>query len=173
MFFRKKSYMKSFLNPQSFSKNLLIVFSFFNVRLYTFVRKAVLFILFSLSFFSFSLNNNIKTCKLVSHQWKLMDGELSDYWAQELIGSDLLREELEKTLPLKIRNWVAIFDSRQGNHNIHVKNLISDEGPHAILPELGDETIPFFQTILIKQYKNILSFLNLSFLNTMQPRIIV
>ena len=105
---------------------------------------------------SLPLNNNTKDCKLSSHKWGLMGGELSDHWAQELIGSDLLREELEKTPSPRISNWIAVFDSRQGEHNIHVKNLISDEGPHAVLPELEDEKIFFFQTILIEQYKNAL-----------------
>ena len=84
-----------------------------------------------------------KKCELISNKLNLQRGKLSDYWAQELIGSDLLREELEKTPAPEIPNWIAVFDSPSGDHNIHVKNLISDEGPHAVLPELGDEKIPF------------------------------
>ncbi|MCZ0933127.1 MAG: S8/S53 family peptidase [Oligoflexia bacterium] len=89
---------------------------------------------------------NVRTCDIVSHKRKLMGGQLSDYWAQELIGSDLLREELEKTSPPDVENWIAVFDSHQGDHNIAVKNLISDEGFHAVLPELGERKAPFLDT---------------------------
>ena len=76
-----------------------------------------------------------------------MNSTLSDYWAQELIGSDLLREELEKVPAPEKKNYIAVFDSRQGNHaqndldshSIKVKNLISDEGVHAVLPELKNQ----------------------------------
>ena len=106
---------------------------------------------------------NTRTCNLLSHKEKLMDVTLSDYWAQELIGSDLLREELKKTSPPKRPNWIAIFDSQRGNHNIHVRNLISDEGLHAILPELGDRTASFFQTKRAEQYNSTLSLFETGF----------
>ena len=77
---------------------------------------------------------------------KLMGGQLSDYWAQELIGSDLLREELKKTPAPDMENWIAVFDTRDEGHNIAVKNLISDKGLHAVLPELRGEKIPFLET---------------------------
>ena len=80
---------------------------------------------------------NIRTCNLLLYEQKLMKGKLSDYWAQELIGSDLLRKELKKKAPPEIENWIAVFDSQRRGHNIGVKNLISDEGLHAVLPELG------------------------------------
>ena len=89
---------------------------------------------------------NIKTCDMVSHKRKLMEGRLSDYWAQELIGSDLLKEELKKTAPPERENWIAVFDGQDRNHNIAVKNLISDEGLHAVLPELGERKTPFLDT---------------------------
>ncbi len=66
---------------------------------------------------------------------------LSDYWAQEMIGADLLREELEKVPPPKTKNFIAVFDTSTNNHNVHVKNLISDEGTQAILPELKDQIV--------------------------------
>ena len=80
---------------------------------------------------------SVKACGLIPAQQQLMDGTLSDYWAQELTGSDLLREELKKTDPPNIENWIAVFDGNVDNHNIHVSNLISDEGDHAVLPELA------------------------------------
>ena len=90
---------------------------------------------------------NIRTCGLVSDKRKLMDGELPDYWAQELIGSDLLREELKKTAPPDKENWIAVFDATIRDHNIGVKNLIADEALHAVLPELGNRKTPFLNTI--------------------------
>ena len=106
---------------------------------------------------------NIRTCNLISHEQKLIDGKLSDYWAQELIGSDLLREELEKTPPPKIPNWIAIFDSQEDDHNVHVRNLIVDNKLHAILPEIVDKKIPFFRTEEPKEYKNVLSVFETGF----------
>ena len=87
---------------------------------------------------------NLRTCNIVSHKRNL--GKLSDYWAQELIGSDLMREELEKTAPPEIENFIAVFDSNETDHDIAVKNLISDEGPHAVLPELGERKTSFLNT---------------------------
>ena len=84
---------------------------------------------------------NLRTCNIVSHKRNLMQGELSDYWAQELIGSDFIHNELKNTFPPEREDWIAIFDSKIENHNIHVKNLISDEGPHAVLPELEDRKV--------------------------------
>ena len=89
---------------------------------------------------------NIRTCGLISDKRKLMKGSLSDYWAQELIGSDLLREQLEKTPPPDQEDWIAVFDYLKGDHKIAVKNLISDEALHAVLPELGERKIPFLDT---------------------------
>ncbi|MDE0119315.1 MAG: hypothetical protein OXM55_04820, partial [Bdellovibrionales bacterium] len=85
---------------------------------------------------------NIKTCHLLPCKEEskrasckhLMEGKLSDYWAQELIGSDLLREELEKTKAPDMKNWIAVFDTDEVDYNRAVKNLISDKGPHAVLP---------------------------------------
>ena len=124
---------------------------------------------------------NIRTCNLVSHERGLVAGKvksggegsdywesvlaenLSDYWAQELIGSDLLREELENTPPPERENWIAVFDSPRNDHYIHVKNLISDEGPHAVLPELGKERNPYFQTNAIEKYQSTLSLFETGF----------
>ena len=95
---------------------------------------------------------NIRTCGLISDKRKLMKGSLSDYWAQELIGSDLLREELEKTPPPDQEDWIAVFDSSASeDHNIAVKNLISDEALHAVLPELGERKTAFLDTYGIHQ----------------------
>ena len=109
---------------------------------------------------------NIRICNLLPCEKKsrtetscihLMNGTLSDYWAQELIGSDLLKEELKKTPAPKRPNWLAVFDTREWDHNIDVEKLISDKGPHGVLPELRDEKIAFFRTDQAKEYENTLS----------------
>ncbi len=86
---------------------------------------------------------NVKTCNVIYSPHNSMKDRmgLSDYWAQELIGADLLREELEKVPPPKTKNFIAVFDTSTNNHNVHVKNLISDEGTQAILPELKDQIV--------------------------------
>ena len=86
-----------------------------------------------------------RACPVIPGKRGLMSGRLSDYWAQEMIGSDLLREELKKTNPPVRENWIAVFDSHKEDHNIAVKNLISDDGPHAVLPKL-EGRIPFLNT---------------------------
>ncbi len=108
-------------------------------------------------------SDNIRTCNLLSYKQNLQEGRLSDYWAQELIGTDLLRQELKTVSPPKRKNWIAIFDIRRGNHNTYVKNLISDEGSYAVLPELEDEGALFFHTAEDEEYKPVLSVFNTSF----------
>ena len=101
---------------------------------------------------------NLKTCGIVSGKFGLRgwpergadlrfgrevteeEAELSDYWAQEMIGADLLKEEVNKVSPPSKKHFVAVFDDsseRYGRHDIGVKNLISDEGKHSVLPEIG------------------------------------
>ena len=67
----------------------------------------------------------------------MFEGQLSDYWAQEMIGSDLLKEELEKASPIK-KHLVDVFDIDWIKHLIRVRNIVSDEGAHSVLPEIGD-----------------------------------
>ena len=81
---------------------------------------------------------DLKSCNIVFSQAGLFEDRLSDYWAQELIGADLLREELEKAPPIE-KHLVEVFDSPTRNHDIGVRNLISDEGQNAVFPELGDK----------------------------------
>jgi len=81
-------------------------------------------------------NLNIRTCGVVSDKHSLMKGELSDHWAQELIGSDLLKEELKKVPPPNKEDWIAVFDSEREEHAFGVKNVLSDDGKQAVLPEL-------------------------------------
>ena len=57
----------------------------------------------------------------------------------------MLREELEKTPPPDIENWISVFDVKEDEHNIGVKNLISDEALHSVLPELGERKVPFLE----------------------------
>ena len=102
---------------------------------------------------SLSLVNEIQNiagekCDFISSQVNLTeDSSLSDYWAQELIGSDLLREELEKVPPPEVENYISVFDTtRKNRHDVSVKKLVSDKGDQAILPDLANK-MSVFETI--------------------------
>ena len=82
-------------------------------------------------------NGNISTCSIASSQFRLLENQLSDYWAQEMVGSDLLKEEIKKATPVQ-KHLVEVFDIPPG-HDVGVRNLISDEGEHSVLPEIGDK----------------------------------
>ena len=79
---------------------------------------------------------DLRSCNIVSSKIGLFEGGLSDYWAQEMIGSDLLKEEINKVPPIK-KHLVETFDIPP-THDIKVKNLISDKGKHSVLPEMGN-----------------------------------
>ena len=97
-----------------------------------------------------------EACELLSSKHQLKDGKLTDYWAQEMIGADLLKEEIEKAPPLPEDKFlVAVFDSPSNDHNIHVQNLISHDGEQAVLPKLNDSQIQFFQTSGSSQYMDV------------------
>ena len=97
---------------------------------------------------------DIRTCNLISHKRELMDGDLSDYWAQEMTGADLLRKELEKISLPQRKNWIAAFDTPgQDRHDISVKNIISGDGPQAVLPELSNTAV--HDTTDNDQYKSV------------------
>ena len=112
--------------------------------------------------------SNLRTCGIVTATKNLNKGRLSDYWAQEMIGSDLLRKELKDELrknPLpEDKIVVAVFDSEKLNevqegdldiekfHNMLVTNLVSGDGPHAILPKLKKGHIRSFDTRRSPQY---------------------
>ena len=85
-------------------------------------------------------SGDVRSCKTFSSDFGLFEGELSDYWAQEMIGSDLLKAELKKVPPVK-KHLVSVWDvgKRQHEHGVVVENLVSDEGKHAVLPELGNK----------------------------------
>ena len=100
---------------------------------------------------------NIRNCHLVSSEMNFMNGHLSDYWAQEIIGSDLLKEKLEEVPNPFQKNGITVFDAESifdstpdyikgayRRHAILVKNLISSNGRHSILPEMKTEKIPIF-----------------------------
>ena len=82
-------------------------------------------------------SGNIRTCNTISFEFGMFKGKLSDYWAQEMIGSDLLREKLERATSIQ-KHLVEVFDMDFLGHHIGVRNLVSDEGRHAVLPEIGD-----------------------------------
>ncbi len=104
---------------------------------------------------------NIRSCGVVSDSHSLKEGELSDYWAQELIGSDLLREELEKYPPPEKQHFISVVDWEGDSHDESVKKLVSGEGPQAVLPELHDKisvfNVDFSKSVIntIIEYKTI------------------
>lgn len=92
---------------------------------------------------------SIRTCGLISDSRGLMAADrdmaqLSDYWAQEMIGADLLREEVEKIPVPEKEPFIAVFDN--GSHGRLVKNLITNKRPEAILPRLNRKTAPLLYT---------------------------
>ena len=85
---------------------------------------------------------NIRTCGIVGSEQNFMEGKLSDYWAQELIGADLSKKEIEKIPPPSQENFISVFDGG-GSHTYRVRNLISSPSPYALLPEIGDKIFLF------------------------------
>ena len=99
-------------------------------------KKVFLYLLFSLpGLSSAKLEKAVNTCDIASRKRNLMEGSLSDYWAQKLIGADLMREELEKIPPPEIENWITLIDHEKRNRL--AKSLISGEEAHTILPKLN------------------------------------
>lgn len=86
----------------------------------------------------------------------IKDKQLSFYWAQELIGSDLLKEELKDmgntNTPI---NFITIVDQKNQEknprHPEYVCNLISDNDYHSIIPELSKENIKSFEDLRNQQ----------------------
>lgn len=107
-----------------------------------------------------------ESCELLPSKYQLKEGKLSDYWAQEMAGTDLLREELEKINPLpKNKFLIAVFDGPRGDHNTHVQNLISHKKDQAVLPALNTSQIQFFQTSGSSQYMDVVQNLILNSTN--------
>ena len=82
-------------------------------------------------------SGNLKSCNTVSSNFGLLEGQLSDYWAQRMVGTDLLKEALQEVSPIE-KHLVEVFDIPP-SHSVKVRNLISDEGAHSVLPEIGDK----------------------------------
>ena len=114
---------------------------------------------------------NVKTCKVVSSKLNVhpyidrhpksareikieefkqsTKGSLSDYWAQEMIGADLLKEMLKKQAPVGKKTFILLFD--RSKHGEYVKNIISSDGRHSVLPNLGG-SIRTFKTNTVGDY---------------------
>ena len=88
-----------------------------------------------------------KSCELFSTQYQLDNhSSISDYWALEMVGADLLREELEKAPPLpEDKLLIALFDVPIEKHYEYMSSIISHEGPQAVTPPLGDH-IEYFDS---------------------------
>ncbi len=88
-------------------------------------------------------SGNIVSCNIVPTQLKLKGGALSDYWAQEMVGADLMKERLKKAPSMK-KHLVAVFDSPYSyRHDIATKNIISGKGRQATLPDIGKSMTVF------------------------------
>ena len=100
-----------------------------------------------------SSDSNLKTCNIISHKLNRYhvfsykqkeDTPLSDYWAQEMIGADLLKKEMQDLPPIK-KHFIQLFDVNKpegpAGHDHKVKNLISDGGKHSVLPRLGQNSM--------------------------------
>ena len=102
---------------------------------------------------------NVRACGVLSSNFNLSgekggrgQGTLPDYWAQKMIGSDLLKEEIESASRIEKKPFVQLFDSnKQGRHDEFVKNIISGNGGHSVLPELGDG-VRTFETNYLSDY---------------------
>ena len=83
---------------------------------------------------------DIRPCEIAPSEYELMEGRLSDYWAQELIGADLLKKELEAIPPPETPLLIAVMDDGvRSEHGYKVKNLISHQKPISVLPDLGSQ----------------------------------
>ena len=96
-----------------------------------------------------SREENLISCNIVSTNLKLNHfgkekspdkaGTLSDYWAQEIVGADLLKKKLAKApLPSK-QKFIEQFDLPGEKHDEQVRNLIANQGKAGVLPNLGDK----------------------------------
>ena len=102
-----------------------------------------------------SLPKTRASCKLASSKYRLQNGTLTDYWAQEMVGADLLREEIEKAPALpEDKHLVSVFDAPVKNHYVHVQNIISHEGPQAVLPTLNSSQLKYVRTSWTSDYVN-------------------
>ena len=82
-------------------------------------------------------NVTLKSCGILKSEHNLKDGALTDYWAQEMIGSDLLNQDTQKAPPLKEDiHLVSVWDGE--GHGDLVAHLISGKGPSASLPPLTE-----------------------------------
>ena len=97
---------------------------------------------------------SLKTCGVISAKYNLKEGKLSDYWAQEMIGADLLKQDLEAADPLpEDKPLVSVFDDPGLiQHDEKVKSLISDESPVSILPKLTEQQMSEFKTLHSSDY---------------------
>ena len=101
----------------------------------------------------------MRTCGALPSNFNLGVGErkergtLPDYWAQKMIGADLLKKEIESAPSIEKQPFVQLFDSnRQSRHSEFVKNIISGDGTHSVLPELGEDGIRTFETNYLSDY---------------------
>ena len=98
-------------------------------------------------------NCNIICKDLDDCPYKSQNEKLHPYWAQRMIGTDLLKEKLKKQ-PEK-DYIVAVFDHFDSEHGPLVQNLISGQGGWAVLPRRNKLTASYDSSLLYEYTENI------------------
>ena len=106
-------------------------------------------------FFKF-IQDPLKTCSLVNFECSNDNNCSPSYWAQEMIGADLAKEEVEKALRRngKSINYYDVLDGSyrffksSEDHPFKVNNLIAGSGSEAVLPDQLKDNKTFFGELL-------------------------
>ena len=98
-------------------------------------------------------NCNIICKDLDDCPYKSQNEKLHPYWAQRMIGTDLLKEKLKKQ-PEK-DYIVAVFDHFDSEHGPLVQNLISGRGGWAVLPRRNKLTASYDSSLLYEYTENV------------------
>ncbi len=83
-----------------------------------------------------SIGSNAETGIVTKSYEHHLNGNLSEFWAQEYTGADLLRDELDNFQTKRIDHLVAVVDSAKG-HGEWVKSLISNSRAGAALKDIS------------------------------------
>ena len=87
---------------------------------------------------------DLVSCNIITEQAFSNGVKLPKYWAQEMIGADLMKEEIVANTPdlPADKHLVSVVDIPTASegvtpHATMVKNIVSDDGKHSVLPDLG------------------------------------
>ena len=100
---------------------------------------------------------DLRTCGILTNLLSLKDGKLSDHWAQEMIGTDLLKETIQQTNrpPPRNENFLTVLDSTHEYHTFHVSSLMSGQGKSAVLPEMEKQQVISARASYADDYLNV------------------